>query len=102
MAKHKCTNEYHGEGARGGCYVRLSATNKEGVALLDVGHSCVVVHSKPIHVTWLAELIGIATLHKDGVHGFLKEHGYAGNDDSFNSYALACDPTAPTGDIFTE
>lgn len=100
--KHKCRNAYHGEGARGGCYVRIEAADKEGIVLLDVGHSCVVVHDRFIPVTWLAEIIAIVTMHEGGIEGFLKANGVAGNDDSHNSYALACDPKLPDGDIYTE
>lgn len=102
MAKHKCRNSYHDEGARGGVYVRIEATNHEGVAHLDVGWSCVVVHNKFIPVTWLAEIIAIATGHQGGIEGFLKANGIGGDDDSHGSYALMCDPALPPGDIYTE
>lgn len=98
--KHKCRNTYHDEGANGGCYVRISQSDKEGIALLDVGWSCVVVHNKPIPVTWIAEIIAIAKGHKDGIEGFLKANGIGGDDSSHNSYALMCDPKLPTGEIY--
>lgn len=60
----------------------------EGMAYLDVGHSCVIVHDGEIPISWISELIAIATLHKDGIAGFLNEHGLAGDP----SYALMCDP----------
>lgn len=84
---HVCENEYRAEGARGGCYFEISQsqTNPE-VARLNVGWSCVVVHQKEIPVSWLSELLAIATAHKDGVAGFLAEHNYGGG------YALMCDP----------
>ena len=89
MAKHTCRNYFHGEGARGGCYFEIDATDKEGMAQLDVGWSCVVVHRKEIPVTWLSELIAIATEHKDGIAGFLKDHQDRTGQES---YALMCDP----------
>lgn len=91
--KHVCPNEYNGEGARGGCYFEISDTlhKKEGMALLNVGWSCVVVHRKEIPVSWLSELIAIATHHKDGIAGFLKENSYGGEE----SYALMVDPPKP-------
>ena len=101
MAKHKCSNSYNDDGAKGACYFHITDTNKEGVAYLEVGHSCVVVHAKPIPVSWLAELVAIATLDEGGVEGFLKKHGIAGNDDSHGSYALACDPALPSGEIYS-
>lgn len=100
--KHKCENAYRGEGARGGSYVDIRATNIENVVFVDVGHSCVVFHNKPIPVTWLAEVIAIAAQEEGGIEGFLKKHGICGNDDSFNSYALACDPKLPEGEIYVE
>jgi hypothetical protein len=90
MAKHVCPNSYHGDGARGGCFFEIRASETEERAELDVGHSCVVVHRGEIPVTWLAELVAIATLHKGGIAGFLAEHGYGGPDNG--SYALMCDP----------
>jgi hypothetical protein len=102
MRKHRCKNEYRGEGARGGCFVQVTASTKEGIALLDVGHSCVVVHNKFIPVTWIAEVVAIASLHDGGIEGFLKANGLAGDDSSYNSYALMCDPKLPDGEIYTE
>lgn len=87
MAKHQCPNRYNGEGARGGCFFNIEKVGDE-VAHLKVGHSCVIVHNRDIPVTWLAELIAIATLHEGGIAGFLAEHGIAGEP----SYALMCDP----------
>ena len=101
MAKHKCRNEFRGEGARGGSDVTITQSNKEGVALVDVGHSCVVTHAKYMPVTWLAEIITIAADHEGGVEGFLKAHGVMGDDDSHGSYALMCDPALPKGDLWT-
>lgn len=86
MAKHQCPNRFYGEGARGGCYFDIAPGDREGMARLDVGWSCVVVHRADIPVTWLAELMAIATGHKGGVAGFLAEHNYGGG------YALQCDP----------
>ncbi len=86
MAKHQCPNRFHGEGAKGGCFFEIEFSGTEGIALLDVGWSCVIVHSKEIPVTWLSEIIAIATSHKDGISGFLAEHNYGGG------YALVCDP----------
>jgi hypothetical protein len=87
--KHECRNAYHGEGARGACYVEIEAADIEGYAQLCVGWSCVVVHSGAIPVSWLSEIIAIATGHEGGIPGFLAEHRYG--DDS--SYALMCDPS---------
>lgn len=87
MAKHTCPNQYRGEGAKGGCYFNIDETEKDGIARLDVGWSCVVVHDAEISVTWLSEIIAIATAHKGGVAGFLAEHDYGGG-----SYALMRDP----------
>lgn len=86
MAKHTCQNRYQGDGARGGCYFEIEASEKDGVAQLDVGWSCVVVHRAEIPVTWLSEVIAIATGHKGGIAGFLAEHNCGGG------YALDCDP----------
>lgn len=82
---------YEGEGANGCCYVCITPSHREGFAYLDVGWSCVVVHNKDIPVTWLAELVAIATGHKDGVAGFLRDQRYGGD-----SYALMCDPPTTT------
>ncbi len=85
---HVCRNAYHGEGARGGCYVEIAASDdKPEHVHLAVGWSCVRVHDAEIPVTWLAELIAIATEHKDGIAGFLRAHDYGSP-----SYALMCDP----------
>lgn len=86
MANHQCPNRYYGEGARGGCYVDIEAGCTEGMVALDVGWSCVIVHRGEIPVTWLSELVAIATGHKDGIAGFLAEHNYGGG------YALQVDP----------
>lgn len=87
MAKHVCRNLYHGDGARGGCYVMAEPGDKPETISLDVGWSCVVVHRDTIPVTWLAELVAIATAHEGGIAGFLKAHDYGSP-----SYALMCDP----------
>lgn len=92
MAKHKCPNEFRGEGANGGCYFEISE-NEDGHPTVDVGWSCIVVHDKPMPITWLAEVIAIATAHSDGVAGFLAENNYGGP-----SYALACDPNEGQSD----
>lgn len=86
--KHECPNRYHGEGAKGGCYVEVEGAGIEGYAQLDVGWSCVVVHQGAIPVSWLSEVIAIATGHNGGIPGFLAEHRYGGGQ----SYALMCDP----------
>ena len=83
--KHVCPNRYAGES--GGCYFEIGPSKKEGRAVLDVGWSCVVVHRGEIPVSWLSELIAIATGHKGGIAGFLAEQRYGGD-----SYALMCDP----------
>jgi hypothetical protein len=84
--KHVCPNKFYAEGARGGCYFEIDASDKEGFAHLNVGWSCVVVHDKEIPITWLAEIIAIATGHGGGIEGFLKHHNYGGG------YALQVDP----------
>lgn len=86
MARHVCLNRFAGEGARGGCYLEIESSDREGVAQLDVGWSCVGVHRGEIPVSWLSEIIAIATGHKGGIAGFLAEHNYGGG------YALMCDP----------
>lgn len=85
---HTCRNAYHGYGARGGCYVEIEPGYREGLAILNVGWSCVVVHNKVIPVSWLAEVIAIATAHEGGIAGFLKEHQFRDGE----SYALTVDP----------
>jgi hypothetical protein len=86
MAKHVCPNRFSGEDARGGCFFEIEPGEVEGMALLRAGWSCVIVHDAEIPVSWLSEVIAIATGHKDGVAGFLAEHNYGGG------YALAVDP----------
>ncbi|MEV4606166.1 hypothetical protein MRBLMR1_001106 [Neorhizobium sp. LMR1-1-1.1] len=91
MARHVCNNRFGGEGARGGSFFEIVSPNYEcGTATLRVGHSCVIVHDRDIPITWLAELVAIATEHKDGIGGFLAEHQWSGQ-----SYALMCDPVTP-------
>lgn len=86
MPKHICPNRFGGEGAKGGCFFEIEGDSSNSVVDLKVGWSCVVVHDGPIHITWLAELIAIASGHKGGVKGFLEEQRYAGG------YALMVDP----------
>jgi len=88
MAKHKCENRFGGSGASGGSFFEISSPSYDHeTATLYVGHSCVIVHQKEIPITWLAELIAIATEHKGGIAAFLQHHGWSGD-----SYALMCDP----------
>ena len=87
MAKHVCVNRFDGEGANGGCYFEIEHSTKEDIAILGVGWSCVVVHRDEIPITWLSELIAIASAHVGGIEGFLKEHDYGKP-----SYALMCNP----------
>ncbi len=88
MGRHVCLNRFGGDGARGGSFFEIESPNYEhGTAALKVGHSCVVVHDAEIPITWLAEIIAIATGHKGGIAGFLKDHAWSGD-----SYALMCDP----------
>jgi hypothetical protein len=88
MAKHVCPNRFAGEGARGGCYFEIEPAygQKEDVVSLNVGWSCVVVHSSDVPVTWLSEIVAIATGHEGGIAGFLAHHNYGGG------YALQCNP----------
>jgi hypothetical protein len=72
--------------------VEIGEGTKEGMVQLDVGWSCVVVHHTEIPVSWLSELVALATAHKGGVAGFLAEQKYGGSD---GSYALMCDPVKP-------
>lgn len=81
---HICPNRFSGEGANGGCFFTVGPSDRQGIALLTVGWSCCVVHDDEIPVTWLAEVIAIATAHTGGIAGFLAEHNY--------KYALQCDP----------
>ncbi len=85
---HVCPNRFAGDGAKGGCYFEIQPAETEGRAQLNVGWSCVVVHNKEIPVSWLSELVAIATAHEGGIAGFLKQHSYGGEE----SYALMCDP----------
>lgn len=97
--KHVCPNRYYDEGARGGCFVEIEPGEKEGHANLRVGWSCVIVHDGDIPVSWISEVIAIATAsNKDGIAGFLREHGQGGDPNiGHNSYALWIDP-APKKD----
>lgn len=93
MSKHHCPNRFGGDGARGGSFFEIESPNHEhGTAHLKVGHSCVIVHDREIPITWLAEIVTIATEHKDGIVGFLREHNWSGE-----SYALMCDPAKKEG-----
>lgn len=83
---HVCPNRFAAEGAKGGCFVEIDASEHEAMARLEVGWSCVIVHDGEIPVTWLSEVIAIATAHEGGIAGFLKHHNYGGG------YALQCDP----------
>lgn len=90
MPKHKCLNQYRGDGARGACYLELDPAEEEGKVHLGVGWSCVVVYqsAKPVPISWIAEVIAIATDHEGGIEGFLRENHYGGSE----SYALEVDP----------
>lgn len=82
----KTPNRYFGEGANGGCFFEIEELDEATHATLVVGYSCVIVHRDKIPITWLAELVAIATEHKDGIAGFLRQH------QGVDSYALMCDP----------
>ena len=84
------TEMFCGEGARGSCFFEIRKADTDEHAILDVGWSCVHVHSGEIPITWLSELIAIATAHKEGIAGFLKQHDYG-----LPSYALMCNPDRP-------
>ena len=86
MLKHRWKNQFIGEGANGGCFVEIESTQKEGIAHLRVGWSCVMVHDAEIPITWLSEVIAIAKAHPEGIAGYLAEYGDG------DSYALMCDP----------
>ena len=79
---------YFGEGANGGCFFNIEPSETDGMARVDVGWSCVGVHDGEMPVTWLTEIIAIATEHEGGIAGFLKDHY------GEQSYALMCDPPA--------
>ena len=83
---HVCRNAFNGEGARGGCFIEIEPGDVSGLANLRAGWSCVIVHDNQIPITWLSEIIAIASGHKDGIGGFLRDHNYGGG------YALQCDP----------
>jgi len=88
VRKQKKENKFGGEGARGGSFFEIESPDYEhGKARLRVGHSCVIVHDADIPITWLAELVAIATEHTGGIKGFLAAHQWSGS-----SYALMCDP----------
>lgn len=90
MSRHICENKYAGDGARGTCFFTIEDSERDGYASLEVGWSCVVVHNKrDVPISWLAELIAIATGHDGGIAGFLKSHRYGSSE---GSYALECDP----------
>lgn len=88
MAKHVCPNRFVGEGANGACFFEIETEGKEGIANLHVGWSCVIVHNKEIPISWLSEIIAIATGHVGGIPGFLAQHG-CGQE---GGYALQVDP----------
>lgn len=91
MAKHQCPNRFGQEGAKGACFVEIEQGEKEGIANLKVGWSCVIVHNKEIPVSWLSEIIAVATGHAGGIAGFLAEHNCGGG------YALKNNPAPYTG-----
>lgn len=88
MAKQKLhiNSLYAGEGANGGCFFEIEDGDKPQHARLRVGWSCVIVHDDKVEIpiSWLSEVIAIATGHKGGIVGFLEEHK--------QEYALVCDP----------
>lgn len=55
--------------------------------MVKAGWSCVIVCDQEIPISWLSEIIAIATHHEGGIAGFLKTQQYGGD-----SYALMCDP----------
>lgn len=97
-ARSKVRNAFHSEGARGGCFFIISEAEEKDscgdpVARIEVGWSCVIVagnlgRNSVVPISWLSELIAIATSHEGGIVGFLQEHRYGGSE----SYALSCDP----------
>lgn len=93
MPKHQCANRFLGEGARGGCYFEISDSDLPEHAELEVGWSCVVVHLGAVPITWLSEILAIATNYEGGIPGFLLAHN---GDTASESYALRCDPEDPT------
>jgi hypothetical protein len=89
-AVHVCPNRFTAEGARGGCIFEIEPSERKDFARLGVGWSCVMVHDGDIPITWLSEVVAIATAHEGGIAGFLKHHNYGGG------YALVCDPVEAT------
>lgn len=73
------------EGARGGSYVHLEQSEREGYCRVEVGHSCVVTVDCELPVTWLAAILTNA---KDV--GFRSAMGDFGQFPA--DYALMCDP----------
>ncbi|WP_448043748.1 hypothetical protein [Bradyrhizobium liaoningense] len=88
MAKHQCPNAFAQEGAKGACFFEIEPSGgAEGRAMVRVGWSCVIVCDQEVPISWLSELVAIATGHNGGIAGFLAEHRYGGD-----SYALMVDP----------
>lgn len=89
MVKHVCRNGFVGEGAKGACFIDIEPGETENLVRLKVGWSCVIVHDKEIPVSWLSEVIAIASGHAGGITGFLAQHNCGGG------YALEVDPPSP-------
>lgn len=70
------------EGNKGGDYVQITETDREGVVHLEVGQCCVVTIDEEVSVMTLASILTIA---KDkGFEAVLREAGYQ------ESYLRAC------------
>ncbi|MDO9334982.1 MAG: hypothetical protein Q7T61_01145 [Caulobacter sp.] len=57
MGKHTCPQRVEVEGNNGGSYIRLEATEKEGVCFLEVGETCVRTISDKFSVVQLAAIL---------------------------------------------
>lgn len=87
MPKTKIPDHIEVEGARGGSFVRIDKTDREGIVDIEVGHSCVITVRHELPVTWLAALLTHA---KD--IGF--ENAMGDREQFPADYALMCDPVS--------
>lgn len=83
MARHICPNRFSAEGNKGGSFITLDETGREGIVRLRVGNHCVVTIDQEIGVVALAQILTAA---KD--HGFraiiekaIPEWGYEGTPE---------------------
>lgn len=62
------------EGNKGGSYVRLASTEREGFCALEVGETCVVTVREVIPVAWLAAVLTQAK--DEGWETVLQRYGW--------------------------